>query len=876
MDAPAKRKWPIVVGAVLGALILVVVIGLFVLDSLLTSKAHDEAAKLSQQLGRPVTIGSVSTKVLTGLGVAVSDVGIGPAAGEGVPLAQVKRIDVRAALLRAIRTGGKDVLIRSAEVDGLNVNLIRFDDGTTNLDRLQKKLAETQPKKEPEAKKPAEEQKQGDLSYLRVDHAALRDARIALVDRSGRAQRQLAIQHLDVTLEDLRAGKPLDVVVTAAVLAEQKNFELRLHAAPLPPTLVPTPEKVTLKVQPIDLSPLAPFVPKDVGLEAGRLDANFEAQLGAAVPGGKGPTSIQGAVRALGLKFAGAEGGRALDVVLDTDVKGDAEKGDVQISKLRLDLGPAGITGQGRASALNTPSPRIEGLEIRSHDLDPARLAAYYPPLARQLKGQVAGPIGLLVHASGTQASQALEVRVDLTPVRLALPQTMTKAAGAPMTLVAHLKGAAQGKLAFDANVDLAGADLRPGQSLDKPPGQRLELSAKGTRSSSGTTANPQQRIELEAVALHVLDDRIDAHGWAETKGAGDKATKQFELLVTSEHLDLDRMLLVSKTQPEEKPPPDPKTFAGLSGHATAKLARVTYKKQQFQSVAADVTMKEDEIAVQTASIQGLGGQIDAGGTRIRLAHPKDPWHVATKVRGIDLEKAAAMGSPRKVLAGRFDGDVTFDGRGQDIANLTKSLSGVMLGHVLDGKFYGKDIVASAASPVMGALPGALRGKVPQSGVTDFGKDLPFGLTVKDGWARLKEPLKASTPQAEMSFSGGIRLDGTLDMPGTVALTPATVQQMTGGRVKLNTNVPVGLRIVGPPTSPSITDLDIRGAVEAIVKSAGSSLISGVLGGPADQKKEQGQQVAQQKQQELEQKAQQQAEKAKQDAANKLKGVFGR
>src|SRR3989442_1021209 len=185
MDAPAKRKWPIVVGAVLGALILVVVIGLFVLDSLLTSKAHDEAAKLSQQLGRPVTIGSVSTKVLTGLGVAVSDVGIGPAAGEGVP----------------------------------------------------------------------------------------------------RAQRQLAIQHLDVTLEDLRAGKPLDVVVTAAVLAEQKNFELRLHAAPLPPTLVPTPEKVTLKVQPIDLSPLAPFVPKDVGLQAGRFDANFEAQLRAAVSG---------------------------------------------------------------------------------------------------------------------------------------------------------------------------------------------------------------------------------------------------------------------------------------------------------------------------------------------------------------------------------------------------------------------------------------------------------------------------------------------------------------------------------------------------------------------------------------------------------------
>src|SRR5690349_24876352 len=107
MDAPRKKKWPIVVGIVAGALILVVAIGLFVIDSVLTSKAHDEATKLSQQLGRPVTIGSVSTKVLTGFGAAVKDVGIGPAAGEGLPLAQVKRIDVRVALLRALFSAGK-------------------------------------------------------------------------------------------------------------------------------------------------------------------------------------------------------------------------------------------------------------------------------------------------------------------------------------------------------------------------------------------------------------------------------------------------------------------------------------------------------------------------------------------------------------------------------------------------------------------------------------------------------------------------------------------------------------------------------------------------------------------------------------------------
>jgi AsmA protein len=863
MDAPRRKKWPIALGIVVGVVVIAVVIASFVLDSVLTNKAHEQAAKYSQELGRPITIGSVSTKILTGLGAAVNDVAVGPAAGEGLPLAQLKRADIRVGLLRAIFSAGKDVVVRSAEVDGLNVNVIRFDDGTTNLERLEKKLAETTPKEKEE--KAPEEKKQSDLSNVRVNHAALRDARIALVDRTARAQRELAIQHLDVTVDDLRAGKALDVVVTAAVLADQKNFELRLHTAPLPNTLTPTPERITLKVQPIDLSPLAPFVPKDVGLQAGHFDANLDAQLGAAVAGGSGPTNVQGTMRATGLKFAGAEGGKALDVMLDTDVKGDADKGDLQISKLRLDVGPAGITGQGRASGLNTQNPRIDGLEIRSHDFDLARLAAYYPPLTRQLGGQIAGPIDLLVHAAGTQGGQALEMRVDFTPVKINLPQTMAKAAGAPMVLVAHVGGAGKNKLAFDANFDLSGADLRPGQSLNKAPGQKLALSAKGTRTSSGTTADPQQRIDLENAGLQVLDDRIDARGSLETKGTGDAATKRFDLQVNSERLDLDRMLLSSEKKKEEKPPPDPKTFAGVSGHAAVKIANVTYKKQQFQNVVADVTMKGDEVDVQTASIQGLGGRIDAGGTRLKLAHPKEPWHIATKISGVDLEKAAAMSSPKKVLAGKFDGNVVLDGTSEDLSHLTKSLTGAVDGNVAGGKFYGKDIVASAVGPVASALPSGLRGKVTQGGETDLGQNLPFGVTLKEGWARLKAPVKVAAQQAEMSFTGGVRLDGTLDMPGTVALTPALVQQLTSGRVKLTQNVPVGLRLVGPATKPSVTDIDAKSAIETIVKSAGSSLVTSFLGGTADQKQQQGQSQTQQA-----------ADKAKQEAADKLKGLFGR
>src|SRR5438105_9621424 len=103
MDARRKR-WLLVLGIAAGALVVAILILSLVLDSILTSKAKEQAAKLSQDLGRQVTVGSVSTKIFTGLGVRATDVGIGPARGEDLPLVQVPRIEVRAALLRAIRS----------------------------------------------------------------------------------------------------------------------------------------------------------------------------------------------------------------------------------------------------------------------------------------------------------------------------------------------------------------------------------------------------------------------------------------------------------------------------------------------------------------------------------------------------------------------------------------------------------------------------------------------------------------------------------------------------------------------------------------------------------------------------------------------------
>jgi AsmA protein len=839
---------------VVTALIAVFVVLLFVIDRIATSKAREQAAKLSQEWGRPVSIGSVSIKLLTGLGVHVEDVQVGPAEGEGEPLVTVKDVSVRAALLKAMFSRGKDVEIRSAEIDGLTVNVIRFPDGTTNLERLQKKIA-SQPKEEAQPK-PAGET---DLSFLRVDHAALKEGQVALLDRSAPGkERDLAIKHFDVTVNDLRAGSPLEVVVKAALLAETQNFELRLKAAPLPKTLTPTPTALTLKVQPVDLSPLGPFLGKEVGLQAGKLDADFDMQLGAAVPGGSGPTSVKGGLHALGMRFAGAEGGKALDVVVDTNVNGDAQKGDLAIDKLRIDLGPAGITGTGRAHGINTATPQIEGLSVTSHDLDPAKLAAYYPPLRKTIGGQVAGPIGLSLKGGGSKEAQSLDLLVDLTPVKLAIPQQLAKAAGAVMTFTASVRGAAasNGPVRFDFKADLAGADLRPGESLNKAPGQKLDLAISGTRSG--------EKVDLGAVKLRAIDDEIDGKGSADLTGG----KKKVELALSSAHLDLDKLLLPAKPNEKkpEKPPPDPKTFEGVMAHATVRVDHLTVSKQTLTDIVADITMQDDLVKVTKAQLKAFGGTADASGTELRLAHPKEPFHVITHVKGVEMENALALFSDHKLVSGKFNGDVDFTGGGQAKEELAKTLAGQLEGHLLDGKFLGKDLIAAVAGPLTKALPGALAGKVTEGGVTSLGQDLPLSIKFANGVAQLARPISVTRPEANMSFTGGIRLDGAMDLPGKIELTPATISQITGGKAKVQNNIPFAVHLAGPAWNPSVENLDVKPAAMEIAKEAGTGLIGKAIGVDLGKGTQQ-QQVDQ---------AKQQAEKKLQDEASKqLKGIFG-
>jgi AsmA protein len=868
-----KRKLRVVLAAAAALIVVGLFIALAVLDGYATRKAQEQAIAWSGKLGRKIEVGRISTTFFTGLGAKVGPVSIGPGKGETEPLLGIGSVEVKVAALRALFSLGKRVEVRSAEVSGLELNVVRYADGTTNLERLQQRLAEVQAQ---EGKKQEQQPKTAtDLSAVRVDHAALRDGRITFVDRSSKGANALAVRQIDLAVDDLRAGAPLKISLKAAVLAKNQNLALDLYAAPLPKTLVPTPTRVTLKVQPaIDLAPLGPFLPSDVGLEAGTLDADFDAALGAAVAGGKGPTRIKGAVHALALKFAGASAGKPLDVVLDTDVTGDAEKGDVSLDRLKLDFGPAGITGKGRALGLMSGTPKIEGLEITSHDLDPSKLAAYYPPLRKSLGGEVSGPIGVSVRGAGTEAAQQLEVKIDFTPVRIALPLTLAKAAGAPMVFTLRLQGAGAREQRFQLTADLAGVDLRPGQSLDKAPGDRLDVNVAGLRKVSGE----KQHLDVSELGIRAKGDELKGKATADLDAG--KETRRFDVELHGSRLDLDKLLLetgASAKKPQKKPPPDPKTFEGLSGRAALRLDTVVYKKQQMRNAVVVAKLEGDALTLEQAGLDAFSGKVDVAGTSLRLAHPDAPFHAKAKVSNVQLDQATAVATPKKVLGGKFDASADFSGAGREPESIRKSLTGNLNGHVLDGVFYGKDLVAAVTGPLAKSLPFGLAGKSGTGGQTSLGKDVPISITVANGAARLAKPIVLKLPEADITLTGAMTLDGRLDVPGTVALWPATIAKLTGGKASVSEPVPVKLRLVGPVTAPEIADLDLKDAVASIVKGAAAGALGRMLGGSGQGgAQQQAREAAQKQEQAAQQKAQEAAKKAADQASSELKGLFGR
>jgi AsmA protein len=293
------------------------------------------------------------------------------------------------------------------------------------------------------------------------------------------------------------------------------------------------------------------------------------------------------------------------------------------------------------------------------------------------------------------------------------------------------------------------------------------------------------------------------------------------------------------------------------------------------RDVAVRVRVEGDEVTLEEARLVAFGGTVSAAGTHLALARPETPFEVALDLKGVAGEEVLRLLGDRKVLAGKLDAAVKLGGTGWNVGLLTKSVTGGVDGTLRDGAFLGKDLVASIAAPLAQKLPFAAS-RLPERGSTSLGKELPFGFQIANGTATLRKALTAETGQGTLSVEGGVRLDGTLELPASFALSPELVSRITGGRAKLKSPVPVAFRIAGPAWKPRIEGLSLDAAARAIAEQAAAGAIGKAIGVDGASVGD----VAAKKRAEAEARAREEAEaqrkRLEEEAKKKLRGLFGR
>jgi AsmA protein len=405
------------------------------------------------------------------------------------------------------------------------------------------------------------------------------------------------------------------------------------------------------------------------------------------------------------------------------------------------------------------------------------------------------------------------------------VPGQLAKAAGAPARLTARVDAAGGGRLRFEAALDLAGVDLRPGAAVAKGPGDPLSLTARGSaRVGKGT------EVTLEEVALTLLGDRLTGRGSASLGAAGPGATR-FELAASGERLDLDRLLLPTPPDAPARPPTAwrRESFAGLAGTAELRLAALRVEGAEMRDVVLRLRVEEDRMTLEECRLAAFGGTVSAAGSSVALAQPGPPVTARLDLAGVAGKEVLALLSRRDVLDGRVDATVQLTGQGLGGAPLVKSLAGSIGGRLSGGVFKGKDLVAGVAGPLASRLPFTSKALTDEGG-TPLGKELPFALTVADGRARLARPLAIDAGRGQLEVTGAVGLDGTLDLPGTLSLSPETVARLTLGKVRLAAPLPIAFTLAGPAWKPRLEKLGLDGAVKALAAQAAAGALGKAAG----------------------------------------------
>jgi AsmA protein len=848
----------------LGALVVVTVIavavafgGGLVLQRWANTRKDALVGELQARLGRPVKAGPVKVSWLRGFAVETGGVEIGPASAlEPGPALRIDRARLRVALWRAIFSLGRRVQVKEASLAGVSATVVRFTDGSTNWQQIRERLVS------PAKSEPMSPAMRDRLRGLVVEHAGIEHGRIRFVDlvRQGTAE----VSDLDLSIDGAGFHEPFSARLTAAVQGREKNLDLAASfaAAPTGDELAPPPlRRVSILVRPIDLAPLAPFLASGplAELSEGKLAADLKIDLGAAAPGGQGPSSAKGEAHLTGARIAGGE---RFDGSLDTDLVADAVAGNVDVRKLRVAMGAMTISSAGKLLDLRG-APRFDKFTVTSNGLDFDAFRRYYPPLEQTTGLVLGGPFVVSATADADGGAQRFAARIDLTGASVAVPGKLDKPAGT--RLLAEATGRAEGQtvrcdrlvLAMDQARVEGQATLQPAVKGARPFEASFQAEPFAVRpllallDPKGAQALPDARVGARVKArgqlgrpdtMHVeVPSFTAASGPSQLAGSvsiDNLDRPQVSLDAKARFLDVDDFLPAKKepspARARRPEPAKPSLLGQAQGRARLEVERGRAQGIDYQNLKADLSLAEGRLRAHTLEVGVFGGKFSGAGSELPLVGEDQPFVARGTVAALDVGALLARFAPgTKVLSGALSADLDLSGKGTRPIDLARTLTGKLSGAVSGAQF----LPAALLDPVTKSLAHAV--KVPSlssllaqadqrvSALRDHTLgDLAGAVRFANGALEITRPLEAHAAYGGLSLGGKVRLDGRADLDGTVSIAPAVISSIAGGRIQPTEALPVKLRVTGPLRSPRIAPSELEAPARVLATAFARSTVA--------------------------------------------------
>lgn len=738
---------------------------------------------VKDKTGRTLTIGDIKLTFFPKLGVDLGKVSLSE---KGSPQ-EFARIENARVALETMPLLRQQFVVDKVGVNGLSANVVRFKNGTMNVDDL------ISPKKE-EQEAPSQEFK------FDIDSIEVEDANLSYRDEQSGAHYQLSKLNLDTGHVALDSETPIELSVVAT--GNQPKFNLATDLK----TRLTLGEK-QIRVQGLDLT--------TKGEAAGVQNLVLEVEGNAEAD----PQKKEYALSKLELKVTGQLG---------------ADKIEARVDAPQLTLTPAQIAGekitvkgslagsQGNAK-IDLAVPSLKG-SAKSFETAPLALNVDFQRGPDSLKAKLNAPLTGTMQEDGltpavlTSSGMTLEFNGTLDK------KDLKGSLSSPITI--QFKG---------KEIDLAKLVLALTAAGEALPNKKISMDFSGSANVNAA----KETVKLD------LAGRLDESNIKGRFGIAGFAKPAITFDADIDQLNVDRYtakdpkVADKPKEPEKKvadkgaeQPLDFSALKNLNANGNLRIGNLTAANIKSQNVKVTLKANGGKVEVAPISAQLYQGTLNGAATLSAASTPQ--ISLKQTLTGINVGPLLQDVIQKDTLQGKGNVSLEVHGEGQLVSAIKKSLDGSAVVDLKDGALKGINIAQAIrdAKAKLGVLKGETTVTSSETQKTDF-SELHASFAIKNGVAH-NEDLSMKSPLIRLTGAGDVNIGSdSLDYVAKATVV-ATTKGQGGAELEALKGLTVPVKISGPFADPKYA-LDFSGiATQAATQKVKEKLEEKIFGKPAE------------------------------------------